>query len=77
MGCDPGPAYVTAQVAVPATATAFAPQPAMVTPASWKSTVPVRVPEAGAVAVTLVVYVTVWPLAEGFADEVTTDPVLP
>jgi hypothetical protein len=37
----------------------------------------VRVPKAGAVAVTLVVYVTVWPLAEGFADDVTTDPVLP
>ena len=42
-------------VAVPATATAFAPQPAMVTPPSWKSTVPVLVPDAGAVAVTVAV----------------------
>ena len=53
--CTPGPAYAIAQVAVPAAATAFAPQPPMVTPASWKFTVPVRVPEAGAVAVTVIV----------------------
>src|ERR1700730_18676083 len=67
----------TTHVAVPATATACAPQPAMVTPPSWKSTVPVLVPAAGAVAVTVAVKVTLCPDTEGLADEVTTVVVLP
>ena len=68
MECDPGAAYAMAQVAVPAAATAFAPQPVIVTPPSSKFTVPVRVPDAGAVAVTVAVYVTVCPLTDGLAD---------
>ena len=51
----PAPAYVTVQVAVPATDTTCAPQPAMLTPPSRKLTVPVGVPDAGAVTVTVAV----------------------
>ena len=49
----------------------------MLTPPSWKSTVPVLVPEAGAVAVTVAVYVTVCPDTDGFADEASAVVVLP
>jgi hypothetical protein len=49
----------------------------MVTPASWKSTVPVLVPDAGAVAVTVAVNVTLWPTTEGLTDEASTVVVLP
>jgi len=65
------------QVAVPATATARAPQPAMVTPPSWKLTVPVLVPDAGAVAVTVAVKVTLWPETEGLTDDASAVVVLP
>src|SRR6267143_398040 len=58
MECAPTDKPAITQVAVPATATARAPQPAMVTPPSWKLTVPVLVPDAGAVAVTVAVKVT-------------------
>jgi hypothetical protein len=49
----------------------------MVTPPSRKSTVPVLVPDAGAVAVTVAVKVTLCPDTEGLAEEVTTVVVLP
>jgi hypothetical protein len=49
----------------------------MVTPASRKLIVPVGVPDAGAVTVTVAVYVTLWPETEGLTDEVTTVVVLP
>src|SRR2546427_58808 len=47
MRCAPAENAAAAQVAVPWTATGRAPQPAMVTPRSWKLTVPVLVPDAG------------------------------
>jgi hypothetical protein len=49
----------------------------MVTPPSWKSTVPVRVPDAGAVAVTVAVKVTLWPDTDGLTEEVSVVVVLP
>src|ERR1700680_1084423 len=64
----PAPAEVTAQVAMPASI-AWLTQPAMLTPPSWKSTVPVGVPEPGALAVTVAVKVTLCPDAEGLTDE--------
>jgi hypothetical protein len=61
-------AYVAAQVALPATM-AWLTQPAMLTPPSWKVTVPVGVPEPGALAVTVAVKVTTCPDPEGLTDE--------
>jgi hypothetical protein len=49
----------------------------MLTPPSWKSTVPVRVPEAGPVAVTVAVKVTLCPDNEGLTEEVTAVVVPP
>jgi hypothetical protein len=49
----------------------------MVTPPSWKSTVPVLVPDAGAVAVTVAVKVTLCPDKEGFTDDARVVVVLP
>src|ERR1700716_1445604 len=67
----PTPAYVTAHVAVPATMT-WLTQPPMLTPASWKVTVPVGTPEPGAFAETVAVNVTPWPETDGLADELST-----
>ena len=47
----------------------FAPQPMIVTPPSLKLTVPVGVPNTP--DVTVAVYVTDWPVTDGFADDVT------
>jgi hypothetical protein len=77
MECTPTDKPAITQVAVPATATGRAPQPAIVTPPSWKSTVPVLVPEAGAVAVTVAVKVTLCPDTEGLAEELSAVVVLP
>src|ERR1700730_7887715 len=77
MECTPTDKPAKTQVAVPATATARAPQPAMVTPPSWKLTVPVLVPDAGAVAVTVAVKVTLCPDSEGLTDELSAVVVLP
>src|ERR1700694_5898392 len=63
-------AYVTPPVAAPATR-AWLTQPAMMTPPSWKVTVPVGVPAPGGLAVTVAVKVTVWPTTDGLADELT------
>jgi hypothetical protein len=49
----------------------------MVTPPSWKLTVPVRVPDAGAVAVTVAVKVTLCPDNEGLIDDANVVIVLP
>ncbi len=68
--------FVT-HVAFPEAGTACALQPAMSTPPTWNSTVPVRVPEAGAVAVTLAVSVTFAPVLDGFADELSATAVAP
>ena len=48
--------------------------PSTVVPSS-KVTVPVGVPEPGALAVTVVVKVTDWPKSDGFVDELTLVPV--
>jgi hypothetical protein len=77
MECAPTAKPAMTQVAVPATATGRAPQPAMVTPASWKSTVPVLVPDAGAVAVTVAVKVTLCPDTDGLTDELRAVVVFP
>ena len=77
MECAPTDKLATTQVAVPATATGRAPQPAMVTPPSWKLTVPVLVPDAGGAAVTVAVKVTLCPKAEGLTDEASAVAVLP
>src|SRR2546422_4040016 len=73
----PAPGNVTAQVAVPATESGCAPQPAMVTPPSRKLTVPVGVPEAEPVTITVAVNVTLWPHTQGVTDDVTALLVLP
>jgi hypothetical protein len=65
------------QVAVPATATARAPQPAIVTPPSWKSTVPVLVPDAGGIAVTVAVKVMLCPDNDGLTEDASVVAVLP
>src|SRR6267143_142198 len=52
-------------------------QPAMLTPPSWKVTVPVGVPEAGGLAVTVAVYVTLSPDTEGLLEELSAVVVLP
>jgi hypothetical protein len=49
----------------------------MVVPASENVTVPVGVPAAGAVAVTIAVYITVCPDTEGSTDDVTIVVVVP
>ena len=49
----------------------------MATPPSWNATVPVRVPLAGAVAVTVAVKVTFTPVLDGFSDETTLVVVAP
>src|ERR1700694_3106378 len=61
----------TSHVAFPETGTAWAAQPAMSTPPTWKSTIPLRAPEAGAVAVTLAVKITFAPVLDGLTDEVS------
>src|SRR3981081_292810 len=66
----PAPAYVTAHNAVPPT-TAWLAQPAMLTPPSWKVTVPVGVPAPGGLAVTVAVKVTLWPATEGLTEELS------
>src|ERR1039457_6433421 len=68
--------FVT-HVALPEAGTTCALQPGMVTPPAWKSTVPVRMPDAGAGARTLAVRVMFWPAPEGLADEVSTTPAAP
>src|ERR1700694_2632451 len=70
MLCEPTPAKLSLQVAVPATS-ACAPQPAMLTPPSWNVTVPVGVPEPGGLAVTVAVKVTLCPDTEGLAEELS------
>jgi hypothetical protein len=67
---------VTVQVAVPATM-AWLTQPAMLTPPSWKVTVPVGVPEPGGLAVTVAVKVTACPDEEGLTDELSAVLVVP
>jgi hypothetical protein len=49
----------------------------MLMPPSWKSTVPVLVPDAGAVAVTVAVKVTLCPESEGLTEEIRVVVVLP
>jgi hypothetical protein len=49
----------------------------MATPLSSKVMVPVRVPDAGAIAVTVAVNVTVTPAVEGFSEETTLVVVAP
>src|SRR6202023_287219 len=66
----PAPAYVTPQLAMPATR-AWLTQPAMLTPPSWKVTVPVGVPAPGGLAVTVAVKVPLWPATEGLAEELS------
>ena len=75
--CAPTDKVATTQVAVPATATARAPQPAIVTPPSWKLTVPVLVPAAGAIAVTVAVKVTLCPVNEGLTEDASVVKVPP
>ena len=49
----------------------------MATPPSSNATVPVRVPDAGATAVTVAVKVTVTPVLDGFSDDTTLVVVAP
>jgi hypothetical protein len=49
----------------------------MVTPPSWKLTVPVLVPAAGGMAVTVAVKVTLCPDNEGLTDDTRVVVVLP
>jgi hypothetical protein len=49
----------------------------MLTPPSWKVTVPVSVPDAGAVAVTVAVYMTFWPTTDGLAEDASAVVVSP
>jgi hypothetical protein len=49
----------------------------MVTPPSWKSTVPVRVPDAGAIAATVAVKVTLCPDNEGLTEDANVVVVPP
>ena len=70
MVCEPTPANVILQIAVPPTR-AWLTQPAMLTPPSWKVTVPVGVPEPGGLAVTVAVKVTICPATEGLAEELS------
>src|SRR5438128_1175312 len=67
MGCAPTDNPAVTQVATP-TASGLATQPAMVTPASWKVTVPVGM---GPSPVTVAVKVIDWPNTEGFTEDVT------
>ena len=76
MLCEPTPAKVSLQVATPATS-GLPTQPAMLTPPSLKVTVPVGVPAAGAVAVTVAVKVTLCPDTEGLTDELSAVVVPP
>src|SRR5882724_11396325 len=50
---------------------AAVPQPAIVVPPAWKFTVPIGVPEPGAVTLTVAVNVTDWPETDGLGEEVT------
>jgi hypothetical protein len=68
-GCAPAAANDAAHTAVPAADTAFAAQPVIVAPPSSNITVPVRVPVPGAIALTVAVRVTGWPVTEGFSDD--------
>ena len=70
MLCEPTPAKVSLQVATPATS-GLPTQPAMLTPPSWKVTVPVGVPAPGGLAVTVAVKVTLWPETEGLTEELS------
>ena len=75
--CTPAASAPVVQVAVPAADTVWAPHPAMSTPPSWKSTVPVRVPAAGAVAFTVAVKVTLTPVLDGLSDDTIVVVVAP
>src|ERR1035441_9481411 len=77
MVCTPAASALVAQVAVPATPRIWAAQPARAMPPSSNATVPVRVPDAGATAVTVAVKVTVTPVLEGFRDDTTLVLVAP
>src|SRR5467141_159345 len=68
MVCVPAPGSI--QRATPP-AIGFPTQPAMLTPPSWKVTVPVGVPTPGGLAVTVAVKVTLCPDTEGLADELS------
>src|ERR1700731_903690 len=68
MLCEPTPAKMSLQVAMPATI-GLPIQPAMLTPPSWKVTVPVGVPAPGGFAVTVAVKVTLWPATDGLTEE--------
>jgi hypothetical protein len=70
MECEPTPANVIWHMAAPATMPLLT-QPAMLTPASWKVTVPVGVPDPGALAVMVAVNVTLCPTTEGLAEELS------
>src|SRR4030081_2277565 len=67
MECAPTDNAAVVHVAVAATS-ALAPQPAMVTPASWKLTVPVG---TGPIPLTTAVKVTDCPNTDGFTEDVT------
>ena len=77
MAVVPTGSVLVTQVALPEAATACAPQPAIVTPAAVKFTVPVRVPDAGAIAETVAVKVTLAPVLEGLTDETSAFEVMP
>ena len=64
-------AWLTEQVAVPELNVWLPPVHAMVVVPSANVTVPTGVPEPGLTAETFAVYVTAWPLTDGFADDVT------
>jgi hypothetical protein len=67
IGCVPAARLDVLYAAWPPTSGAVA----SVVPASWKVTVPVGVPEPGALALTVAVNVTDCPGAEGFTEETT------
>jgi hypothetical protein len=70
----PALAYDTSQVATPEalSVAGFAPAPAHATSAvpSLKVTLPVGVPPPGLWGATVAVYLTVWPVVDGFTEEV-------
>src|ERR1700730_4806872 len=76
MACPPTPGYVAVQMATPPTV-GCAMHPPMLVPPSENVTVPVGVPAAGAVAVTIAVYITVCPDTDGSADDVSIVVVVP
>ena len=77
MAVVPTASPLVTQVAFPEAATACAPHPVIVTPSAWKFMAPVRVPDAGAVAVTVAVKVTLAPVREGLTDDPSAVEVAP